>query len=164
MASRIFWVFIAGLALVTGMVLQDGDRIFSWADDEAGISARTERAIDANVDRVVDRSVYRMKVVGSDGEEIDVSSETKRAMAEAVGRLVKAEANLALLGIRDADADDIAAASVSRDQARTEVETLKAEIERQRQLSRTESEAVSEQIQRQVRDDVRDAVRDAVKN
>ena len=162
MLSRIFWVGIAGIALVAGIMLQDGDWIFG--SDDRAIDARIDRTVDRTVDRVVDRSVGRMKVVGTDGREIDVSSETKRAMAEAVGRLVKAEANLALLGIRDADADEIAAASVSRDQARTEVETLKAEIERQRQLSRTESEAVSEQIQRQVRDDVRDAVRDAVKN
>ena len=164
MASRIFWVFIAGLALVTGMVLQDGDRIFTWADDEAGISAKTERAIDVGVDRVVDNSVYRMQVVGRDGREIDVPSETKRALAEAVGRLVKAEANLTVLAIRDANEEEIAAASVRRDQARTEVETLKAEIERQRQMSRTQSDAISEQIQREVQDDVRAAVRDAVKN
>jgi len=162
MLSRIFWVGIAGIALVAGIMLQDGDWIFG--SDDRAIDARIDRTVDRTVDRVVDRSVDRMKVVGTDGREIDVSSETKRAMAEAVGRLVKAEAELAILGIRDANADDIAAASVRRDQARTEVETLKAEIERQRQLSRTESDAVSEQIQRQVQDDVRAAVRDAVKN
>ena len=162
MLSRIFWVGIAGIALVAGIMLQDGDWIFG--SDDRAIDARIDRTVDRTVDRVVDRSVDRMKVVGTDGREIDVSSETKRAMAEAVGRLVKAEAELAILGIRDANADDIAAASVRRDQARTEVETLKAEIERQRQLSRTESDAVSEQIQRQVQDDVRAAVQEAVKN
>ena len=164
MASRIFWVFIAGLALVTGMVLQDGDRIFSWADDQTDISAKTERAIEARVERAVESSFDKMQVVGSDGRRIEVTAETKRALGDAVGRLVKAEAELAVLGIRDASDEDMQAATVRRDQARAEVETLKAQIEQQEDVAAGDRDAVREQIQSKVREDIRDTVRDAVKN
>jgi hypothetical protein len=164
MASRIFWVLISGLALVTGMVLQDGGRIFSWADDRTDISARTERAIEAGVERAVEGSLDSMQVVGSDGRRIDVAPETKRALADAVGRLVKAEAELAVLGIRDASDQEIQAASVVRDKARVEVETLKAQIEQQEQLSGGDRDVVREQIRTRIRDDIRETVRDAVRN
>jgi hypothetical protein len=95
---------------------------------------------------------------------LDLSPETKRALASAVGRLVKAEANLALLGIGDADDKEMAAAQQRRDQARTEVETLKAEIDRQRQASQSQSALVEQRIRDQVREQVREEIRDAVGN
>lgn len=161
MASRIFWVLAAGLALVTGMVLQDGGQIMAWADES---EVRTERAIEAGVERAVVASVDRMQVVGTDGRDIAVTPQTRRALAEAVGRLVKAEAEIAVLGIRDASDAEIQAATVVRDQARTEVETLKAQIERQDQLSDSERAAIRDQIRTTIREDVRDTVRDAVRN
>jgi len=157
MASRIFWVMIAGLALVTGMVLQDGVSIFGWNDR---VSERVERAVDRSVDRTVDRTLDRMQVVGSDGREIAADPDAKRALGEAVGRLVKAEADLAILKVRDGSAEDMQAASTRRDQARTEVETLKAQIEQQDRLSPGNRDYVRTQI----RDDIRDTVRDAVRN
>lgn len=160
MASRIFWVFTAGMALIVGMVLQDGPWFMAWAD-ESEVAERTERAIDRGVDRVVDRSVDRIQVTGTDGREIDISAETKRALGQAIGRLAKAEADLAVLRIGDASSEEIDAANLRRDQARAEVETLKAEIDRQDQAS---GNALREQIRREVRDDVRETVRDAVRN
>jgi hypothetical protein len=157
MLSRIFWVGLAGLALVTGMILQDGD-MFGWRghDDAA---ARVDDAVAVFTDRG-----DRIRVVGSDMHDVDLSPETKRALASAVGRLVKAEGNLALLGIGNADDKEMAAAQLRRDQARTEVETLKAEIDRQRQVSRSGSALVEQQIRDQVREQVREEIRDAVRN
>jgi hypothetical protein len=155
---------ISGLALVTGMVLQDGGRIFSWADDHAGISTKTERAIQSSVDRAIDRGFDKMQVVGSDGREIAIPADTKHALGEAIGRLAKAEAHLAILGIRDGSDEELQAAKVRRDQARTEVETLKAQIEQQKDVAAGERDAVRAQIQDQVREDIRATVRDAVRN
>ena len=157
MLSRIFWVGIAGVALVTGMILQDGGRVFHWADSHSDVSVRTERAIEASVDRAVAGSVEHMQVVDSDGQEMDVTPETKQALAAAVGRLVKAETNLAMLRVRDAGDKEMQAAQLRRDQARTEVETLKAAIDGQDQTNR-------DVIREQIRADVRAAVRDAVGN
>ncbi len=164
MASRIFWVFIAGLALVTGMVIQDGDRIFSWADDQAGISTKAEKVVQARVEQAVESSFDKMQVLGSDGRPIDVPPETKRALGDAVGRLVKAEADLAILGLRDGSDEAMQAAMVRRDQARAEVETVKAQIEQQKDVSAGERDAVREQIQTKVQEDIRATVRDAIKN
>ena len=157
MASRIFWVMIAGLALVTGMVLQDGVSIFGWNDR---VSERVERAVDRSVDRSVDRTLDRMQVVDSDGREIAADPDAKRALGEAIGRLVKAEADLAVLKVRDGAAEDIQAASTRRDQARTEVETIKAKIEQQDRVAQGDSATTRDEI----RDEIRDTVRDAVRN
>lgn len=162
MLSRIFWVGIAGIALVAGMILQDGDRMFGWTDHD--VSAKTERAIEARIDRAVDRSVDRMQVVGSDGREFDVPPETKRALADAVGRLVKAEAEFAIVRVRDGSREERRAAGARRDQARAEVEVLKAAIKQQEQASKLARGDVSGEIDREVREEVRAAIRDAVRN
>ena len=164
MLSRIFWVFIAGLALVTGMVLQDGWRIFSWADTHSDISAKTEQAIHAGVDLAVVRGFDKVKVIGDDGRQIVLPAETRHQLGEAVGRLVKAEADLAILGIRDSSDEELQAATIRRDQARTDVETIKAKIEQQKDIAEGERDSVRAQIQSQVQNDVRASIRDAVKN
>lgn len=159
MAGRIFWIGVAGAALVTGMVVQDGDEMFGWGHDNE-VSTRIDRRIDRSVDRAVDRSVAKMQITDSDGREIDVPAESKQAFADAVGRLVKAEADYAVLRIRDGNRQERAAARARRDHARTEVETLKDAIESQEQ-GRDE---VREQIRRNVRDNVRETVREAVRS
>lgn len=167
MLSRIFWVGIAGIALVTGMVLQDGDWFFDMAR-ESEISAKTDRAVDRTVDRVVDRAVDvgadSMQVVGTDGREIDVPPETKRAFGEAIGRLVKAEASLAILRAREGSSENIRMASARRDQARAEVDALKAAIKQQEEAAKLAGGDVSQQIEQDIRDEVRATVRDAVRN
>ncbi len=163
MASRIFWILVSGFAIITGMVLQDGDRIFGLIDDTS-VSVKTERAIESRVERAVERSVDHMQVVGPDGREIDVAPETKRALGDAVGRLVKAEADVVILKVHDGSSEEVQAASERRDQARAEVETLKAQIEKEDRASERERGVGGEQIQREVREDVRTAIRDAVSN
>ncbi|HEU0311517.1 MAG TPA: hypothetical protein VFR36_09900 [Sphingomicrobium sp.] len=164
MLSRIMWFAIAGLALVAGIMLQNGGRIFSWADEHVEISAKTERAIADSVDRAVEGSFDKMTIMNSDGEEIDVPPETKRALAEAIGRLVKAETTLAMLRVREGSADERKAAEESRTQARADVDRLKAEIKRQDQTAVVDSEAITEQVQREIREDIRAEIREAVSN
>ena len=157
MLSRIFWIGIAGIAIVAGMIIQNGRGILSWGD---GSDHSRSQRIESRVDAAIDRSVDRMQIVGSDGEEIDVPAEAKRALADAVGRLVKAETELALLRVREVDKKEIEAATVRRDRARAEVETLKSHIERQKALSDGKRDAIRDQI----RDDIRDTVRGAGSN
>jgi len=158
MLSRIFWIGIAGIAIVAGMILQNGRGILSWGDGSD--HARSQR-IESRVDAAIDRTVDKMQVVGPDGEEIDVPAEAKRALADAVGRLVKAETGLALLKVRDAGKGEIEAATDRRDRARAEVETLKSRIERQKARSEDKSDAIRDQIRDDVNDDIRDTVRGA---
>lgn len=167
MLSRIFWVGIAGFALVTGMLLQDGGRIFSMAAESESMDG-IERSIEHSVDRAIDGSFDQMQVMDGDGNEIDVPPETKRALGEAVGRLVKAKADLAILKVRDATDGEIAAAEVRSAQARADVDRLKAQIKGQEQVARAEQDAIVQQVERQVQQDVRaeirEEIRDAVRN
>jgi hypothetical protein len=170
MASRIFWVALAGLALVAGMVIQDRDWIFGWDDRsiDASIDRSVDRSVDRTVDRTVDRAVDRavggMQVIGSDGREMDVTPEAKRALAEAVGRLIKAKADLAVLRVSRASDQEIQAADALADHARADVDRLKAQIEAHEQAAGAQRDALREQIRRDVRENVRDTVREAVRN
>ena len=163
MLSRLFWVGIAGVALVTGMILQDGDRILAWGHD-SGISQSTERAIAEGIERSVEGGFERMQVIDSEGREIDVPPQTRRAFADAVGRLVKAEADLAVIKVRDGAAAELQAANVRRDAARAEVDRLKADIKSQGQAAALEQDAVRETVRQEVRDQIRTTVREAVRN
>jgi hypothetical protein len=169
MASRIFWVALAGLALIAGIMIQDRDWIFGWDDRsiDASIDRSVDRSVDRTVDRTIDRAVDRavdgMQVTGPSGRELDVSPQAKRALAEAVGRLVKAKADLAVLRISDASDQEITAAEAVANHARADVDQLKAQIEAQDQAATVQRE-VRDQIRREARDDVRDTVREAVKN
>ena len=158
MLSRLFWFLVAGLALIGGILLQDGNEIFSWGEDAD--QARTiEQRVEAGVDRAVDRSIEKIQVTDSNGEPIDVPAETKQALAEAVGRLVKSEAELAVLQVKDGSAEEMEAATIRRDQARAEVETLKAKIEGEKALANEGRQAARDQVRTEVRETIRDAVR-----
>ena len=162
MLSRIFWVSAAGIALVAGMVIQ-GDWNFDWTGDEQ-VSERTVRTVEEKVDRAIDASFDKMTVVQSDGREIDVPAETKRAMATAVGELVKAETDLAMAKIGEDDEKAIAAATVRRDRARAEVDRMKDKIEALERSSQVDKDALREQIRREVQEDVRATVRESVRS
>jgi hypothetical protein len=162
MLSRIFWVGVAGIALIAGMALQDGPRIISWDHDEPPVHKAS--SIDEKVDRALDRSFDKMHVTDADGEEIDVPAKTKRAMADAVGRLVKAEADLAMARIGEDDEEAMKAASARRDKARADIDRLKAEIKEFERAAQGEDEALREEIRSEIRAEVRDSVRDAVGN
>lgn len=161
MASRILWVLLAGGALVAGILVQDGDEIFGWGDHDARVSARSERSVESRIERAVERGTERMRIVDAGGHEVEVSDDAKRALADAVGRLVEAEVALAVLGVRDADAGELAAAKARQVQARAEVDRLKEQIAVE-QHAASDRAAVRAQIQREVRDDIRASIRDAV--
>ena len=162
MASRILWVLLAGGALVAGIFLQDGDWIFGSGDHDARIAVRTERTVEPRIERAVERGAERMQIVDAGGHEVEVSEEAKRALAGAVGRLVEAEVALAVLGVRDAGAGELAAAKARQVQARAEVDRLKEQIAIE-QHAASDRAAVREQIQREVREDVRTSIQDAVR-
>jgi len=162
MLSRIFWVSAAGIALVVGMIIQ-GDWNIDWTGDDE-VSVRTARTVEEKVDRAIDASFDKMTVVQSDGREVDVPAETKRAMATAVGELVKAETDLAVAKIGEDDEKAIAAATVRRDRARAEVDRLKDKIEALEEGSQVDKDALREQIRREVQEDVRATVRESVRN
>ena len=160
MLSRILWISVAGIALVAGMALQN-DWPVSW-DDDTEYSEQAARTVEERVDRAIDRSFDNMTVVESNGHEIDVPAETKRAMAAAVGELVKAETDLAMARIGEENDKEVQAASARRDKARAEVDRMKAEIERIERAANGDSSAAREQIRREVQEDVRATVREAV--
>ena len=162
MLSRIFWVSAAGIALVVGMIIQ-GDWNIDWTGDDE-VSVRTARTVEEKVDRAIDASFDKMTVVQSDGREVDVPAETKRAMATAVGELVKAETDLAVAKIGEDDEEAIAAATVRRDRARAEVDRLKDKIEALENGTQVDKDALREQIRREVQEDVRESVRESVRS
>jgi hypothetical protein len=161
MLSRIFWISLAGIALIGGMVLQNGGWVFGWGD-RPEISAKAERTIEDRVEHAIDRSFDKMQVVGDDGREVEVPAETKRAMADAVGRLVKAEADLAIARVGEDDEEAVKAAQARRMKARADVDRLKVQIEKLDQAASSESDALREQIRREIREDIRASVRESV--
>ena len=161
MLSRIFWISLAGIALIGGMVLQDGGGIFSWGDDTE-ISAKAKQTIEERVDHAIDRSVDKMEVVGSDGREVDIPDEAKRAMADAVGRLVKAETDLAIARVGEDDEEAVKAARANREKARADVDRLKDQFEKLDEAASSDNAALREQIRREIREDIRASVRESV--
>jgi hypothetical protein len=159
MASRLFWIFVAGIAIVAGFALQQRDILFAWGSD-----SDTDRGIESRIDRSIDRSLSRMEVVGSDGRAIDVAPETKRALADAVGRLVSAETHLVLAKVRHANESELRQATLNRDSARAEVDRLKDRIDQEKQLSGRDRALVREQIRQKVRDDIRESIRSAIRS
>jgi hypothetical protein len=162
MLSRIFWIAAAGIALVAGVMVRDGGWIFD--SNDRAIDASIDRAVDRTIDRTIDRRMDGVQVVGADGHELQVSSQTKQQFADAVGRLVEAESDFALLRVGGTDGPERNAAAARRDQARREVSRLKAEIKQQGQPASLQRNAAREQIRDEIRDDIRSTVRDAVGN
>lgn len=161
--SRIFWILMVVLALVAGTLFQARDLVFAWAGDTA-VEARVEQAIETRVEDAVESSVERMQIIDSDGRAIEVAPQTKRDLGDAVRRLAGAEAELALMRVRgNDDAAALREARSRRDAAKSDVERLQAEIERQDELSAPDRDAVRQQIQQDVRSSIRETVRSAVR-
>lgn len=155
------WISVAGLALIIGIAVQDGDKILGWVEDTE-MSARAEGTVEERVDRAIDRSFDKMEVTGSDGREIDVPAEAKRAIAAAVAQMVKAETDFAMVRVGDASDEEIQLAQARRTAARAEVERLKDQIEKLDRASDSERQVLREQIKREVQEDVRATIRESV--
>ena len=152
MLSRIFWVLLAGVALVAGAATQ-GNLLFGWGDDR-----EKEAAIEARVERSVEGRVSKMEVADSDGRTIHVRPETKRELGHAIKRLVSAEAEVALARVTDESDAAIQATRARRDAARADVVRLKAQIHREEQLSKAGRDALRTKIRENVRQSVREAI------
>ena len=161
MLSRIFWISVAGIALVAGMVVQ-GDSIFGWHDRAHEI--RDSHRADSQIDRIIDRSFDKMEVTDAEGRKVEVSAETKRDLAGAVSRLVKAETDLALARMGDDDQQEMSSARDRIADARADIERLKTQIKSAELAARVEHDAVREEIRREIQEDVRASVREAVRN
>ena len=161
MLSRLMWISVAGIALIAGMAVQDGDWIFG-RDDHREMSVKADRSVEARVDRAIERGFEKMELTSSDGREIDVPADTKRAMADAVGRLVKAETALAMARIGEDDDEAIQAAQARSKRARADVDRLKAEIKDIERAAGSDRDALREEIRREIRDDVSASVRESV--
>ena len=102
-----------------------------------------------------------MQVIGSDGREIDVPREAKRAMADAVGRLVKAETDLAH---RPASATaatrKLKAARATPRPGASRRRSAKGAVREARQAASNDNAVLREQIRARIRDDIRASVRD----
>lgn len=159
MLSRILWFSVAGIALVAGIVTQDG--IFGWHDKAH--SLKSDHA-ESRIDRAIDRSFEKMEVTGPDGQEVEVPAETKRELADAVGRLVKAEADLAMLRIGDGSEEEIKATRARIADARGDIDRVKARIKSAERAAQTEHDALADEIRREVREDVQASIREAVRN
>ena len=164
MLSRILWIGVAGIAIVAGIAFQDGDRFFGWDDARQNRSSKEERVAESRIDRAIDRSFDKMQVTGPDGQEVEVSAETKKELAGAVSRLVKAEADLAMLRIGDGSEDEIKAARARIADARGDIDRVKARIKSAERAAQSEHDALAEEIRREVREDVRASIREAVQN
>ena len=162
MLSRILWIGVAGIAIVAGIALQDGNRIFSWDNDPPHRTSASEH--ESRIDRVIDRSFEKMEVIGPDGEEVEVPAETKRELADAVSDLVKAEADLAMLRIGDGSDEEIAAARKRIADTRAHIDRVKNRLERAERGPTVDRDAMREQIRREVQEDVRASMREVVAN
>jgi len=147
MLSRILWLGLAGIALIAGLILWYGNRF-------------SEQKIKTVVTRAVESGVDQVPIVVIDARKADVSPTARRALDDAVGRLVKAETDLALLHVRHASDEARQQAEIRRNRARTEVETVEDQIERQSGKAGVERDAIRDEVREEVRNAVRDAVGD----
>ena len=150
MLSRILWIGLAGIALIAGAILQNRDGLLDWTDRHH--PAAIERAVDVGVDTV--------PIVVTDARQNRVSPDAKRALDEAVHRLLKAETELALVRVRDGSDEARQAAETRRNEARTDVDRLARQIEHKNDGAKVDRDA----IRNEVRDEVRAALHDALGN
>jgi hypothetical protein len=144
------------------MILQNGGFLFGW--DDTDHSANAGQSIEERVDRAIDRGFDELDVQTSDGREIDVPAETKRAMASAVAELVKAETDLAVAKVSEASDEEMKAARARREKARADVDRMEEQIRKLDQASPSERDALREQIKREVQEDVRERVKASVQS
>lgn len=154
MAGRLAWILAGGAAIVGGMAFQGSN--FIHLDDGDGDEIR--RAVE-DVRPGAERDA-RVKVIVDGERHADVEAEAVKAMTSAVGRLVRAEAALAIAQAGD-DPEEIAQATERRDRARALVDKLAADIERQ---AEAKSASAGDPAKVRVRDVVRDEVRAAIRD
>ncbi|QIK96078.1 hypothetical protein G7076_06090 [Sphingomonas sp. HDW15A] len=90
MAGRLVWILAGGAAIVGGMAMQEDWIQFGSDHDRVVEEAITEAKTDEG-------RILSAKIVDGDGRRIEASSDQVDALTNAVSRLVKAEAALAIV-------------------------------------------------------------------
>jgi hypothetical protein len=149
MAGRIAYLMVAGSAIVGGMYFQ-GDLDFDGDRDRRSVTVHEsrDRDIDRRIDRIVDRETRR---ASRGGETVDAA--TKRALAEAVAELVRAEGSLVAIKLDgNIPAEAIKQAEHRRNLARQAVDRISDEV-------KVQSRGDRDELRQTIRDEVRAAVR-----
>jgi vacuolar-type H+-ATPase subunit F/Vma7 len=116
--------------------------------------------LEARIEKTIDGTFHKTDVVTVDGREIHVSRAQKDAMADAIGRLAKADAQLVAIKIRNAAPEELAAATSERDEAKTLVMQMQSGMSQQGDAQQATRDAIRERIRAEIRDNVRDAAHD----
>ena len=156
MAGRFAYLLIAGGAVFGGMIFQGDIDLFGDSDQRVTSHVTVDRDDDA-VDRVIDRVADKMVVRGDDGETADVDPATKRALAEAVAELVRAEGSLIVAKLDD----DMPDAAILQAEQRRDL--AQQAVDRLADNAKAETRGNRDALKQNIRDDVREGARDAVR-
>ena len=156
MAGRFAYMLIAGGAVVGGMIFQGDIDLFGDSDQRVASQVTVDRDEDA-VDRVIDRVADKMVVVDGDGETADIDPATKRALAEAVAELVRAEGSLIAAKLDD----DMPDAAIKQAEQRRDL--AKQAVDRLADNAKAETRGNRDALKQNMRDEVRDGAREAVR-
>lgn len=154
--GRFGYFLVAGAAIVGGMVIQGDVDLGSDHDGHdrtVKISTGGDDEIDRTVDRIVDRATDKMEIRGDDGQAVATDRATKRALAEAVKELVRAEGSLIAARMDD----DMPAAAIKQAEQRRDL--AKQAVERIANDAKAESRGNRDALRQNIRDEIRDAVR-----
>lgn len=159
--GRFGYFAVAGSALVAGMVVQGDIDLGSDPDGrDRAVDVVRDRdgKIDRTVDRIVDRATDRIEIRADDGRPVATDRATRRALAEAVKELVRAESSLIAAKMNDAlPPAAIKQAEHRRDLARQAVERITDD-------AKAESRGDRDALRKSIRDEVRAEIRDALRN
>jgi hypothetical protein len=156
MAGRFAYFLVGGAAIVTGMIVQ-GD--IDLGSDHQGhnrivkVSSGGDGEIDRTVDRIVDRATDKIVIDGDDGRVFATDPATKRALAEAVKELVRAEASLIAARMDD----DMPAAAINQAEQRRDL--AKQAVDRIANDAKADTRGNRDALRQNIRDEVRGAVR-----
>ena len=151
MAGRAAWILAGGAAIVGGMVFQDDWFKFESREHDRAVA---EAISEAKAERIEAREGRAQIVIDADGQRVEADPAQVEALTNAVAMLVKADAALAVaeMGSKP-EPGEVAAARAIRDQARAQVDALKAQI----QAGKAE-EVTRDAVRERVREEVREAV------
>lgn len=152
MAGRFGYFLVGAAAIFTGMVVQGDVHLGSGHQRIVRVSG-PDREIDRAVDRIVDRATDKIEIDGDDGQPVAADPATKRALADAVKELVRAEGSLIA-----ARMDDNTPGAAIR-QAEQRRDLAKQAVERIANDAKAESRGNREALRQDIRDEVRAAVR-----
>lgn len=156
MAGRLAYFLVGGAAIFTGMIVQghiDFGSNHEAHDRIVKVGSGGDGEIDRTVDRIVDRATDKIEIDGDDGQAVATDPATKRALAEAIKELVRAEGSLIAARMDD----DMPAAAIKQAEQRRDL--AKQAVDRIAADAKAESRGNRDALRQNIRDEVRDAVR-----